>query len=240
MRKLVIAVVLLMALGVGAQVAQASPVLSWVELGFKSSIDGVVYDSPYGSAWPPTGAVFSAGFLATGLGTVTYTFSAPGTHYVAAFFDYQFEEPLVSNGIFDEFAYWGGGSVPAGWSGRSDDPWGAGTPFPPPIYAQFTTFDALNSLNNWVFMSPEHDVSVALGYAFTLNAGDPAKKVIFRVSDAPLPGFFIQQEDGPSQQSVYFSGTTQDVGGPVIPEPGTLTLLGLGLAAAARRLRRRA
>ncbi|MCX6546341.1 MAG: PEP-CTERM sorting domain-containing protein [Acidobacteria bacterium] len=240
MRKLVILVVLLAALGFAAPVTQAATI-SWAELGFKSSIDGAVYyTDPSPATWPPfpAGADFSAFNMSTGLGSVTFTFSAPGTHYVAGFFDYQITDEPNNNGFLDEEAYWG--SLPAGWSGKSDDPYGPSA-VDPPIYDQFLAFDASNPFDNWAWNTPGHDVSVAYGYAFTLNDGDPARKVIFTVSSvAPVSGYILRQVDPLSAQSLYFSGTTQDDGVNPVPEPGTLTLVGLGVAAVARRLRRRA
>ena len=235
MRKLVVVLILLAALGFAAPVAQAAPLLSWVELGFKSSIDGTVYDNPYGT-WPPPGAVFSAGFLATGLGTVTYTFNAPGAHWVAGFFDYQFVEEAVGNGFFDE---WGSGSLTLlGLSGTVDDPWDGSS------YTQFQDFDDTHPFDNLSHLSNAAmlgNVAVGLGYKFVLNPGDPGKRVIFAVSGSRPASNVLWHVDDPSGEQVFFSLSTEEVGGggPVIPEPGTLTLLGLGLAMAARRLRRR-
>lgn len=234
MRKLVVVLILLAALGLAAPVAQAAPLLSWVELGFKSSIDGTVYDNPYGS-WPPPGAVFSADFLTTGLGTVTYTFNAPGIHYVAGFFDYQFVEEAVGNGFFDE---WGHGSLSLpGLSGTLDDPWDGSS------YAQFGAYDDTHPFDNVTHLpnaATLGNVAVALGYTFLLDPGDPGRKVIFTVGMSGPREDYVFHVDDPSGEQVFFSLRTEEVGGgPVIPEPGTLTLLGLGLATVARRLRRR-
>jgi len=74
-----------------APAAQAEPILSWVELAFKSSVDGVVYGNQPWDPWvPPAGADLSGFNAATGFGTIRYTFNTPGTHWVAGLFDYQF------------------------------------------------------------------------------------------------------------------------------------------------------
>lgn len=243
MRKFVTVFLILAAFGLAAPPAQAGPVWAWVELGFKSSGNGLVYDNPYdtdGNGWPPNGAVFSSNFLASGLGTITYTFDTPGTHYVAGFFDYQYVDALNGNGIFDEEASWIGGALPTGWSGKSNDPWELDPSNPPPIYDQFLAFDDTHPFDDWVWNTPGHDVAVAYGYAFTLAPG-VTRKVTFTVTDVAPASYLLRQSDPLSKQALYFNGAAQDVGGggPVVPEPGTLTLLGLGLAMAARRLRRR-
>jgi len=234
MKRLVIAIVVLAALGFAAPVAQAAPVLSWVELGFKSSSDGpgTVYDNPYG-LWAPPSADFSGFSMATGLGSIKYTFSGAGTHYVAGFFDYQIVEPSAGNGLFDEYGVLHG-APGAGQSWEIDDSF-AGLIFP-----HFAAFDDVTPLlsSNALAGPPMGDVAVALGYAFTLGAGDPARDVFFTVSlTVPTSAYYLEQRDPVSGRSIYFSH--DPAGGPVIPEPGTLTLLGLGLAATAWRLRRR-
>ncbi len=243
MRKLVVAIVMLAAFGLTAPPAQASPILpigpavGWqaAELGFKSSADGLVYDNPYGT-WPPPTADLSAFSYTTGLGSISFTFTGSGDHYVAGFFDYQYVEVGVSNGIDDEEAYWG--SVPAGWTGKSNDPWNFVDPSnPPPIYDQFTAFDATHPFDNWAWSTPGHDVAVAYGVAFTL-AGGETRTVIFGVTDVRPASYFLRQVDEASGSVLYF--TTEDVGGqPTIPEPSTLVLLALGLAVAGRKLCRR-
>ncbi len=235
MRKRVIALVLLAVLGLAAQVARAAPVLSFAELGFKSSIDGVVYDSAFGP-WAPVGADLTGFNMTTGLGTVKYTFSGAGSYYVAGFFDYQFVDPLVGGGIFDELGAVVG-APGAGQSWEIDEPgWVFGD-----IYDHFKVFDFATPLEmaNTNPAGPE-DVSVALGYAFTLGAGDPDRDVYFTVSLAPpTSGYYLEHSD-PSGSKVYFQQTTQAPGPGPIPEPAMLTLFGLGLAAVSRRLRRRA
>jgi hypothetical protein len=232
MKKLVVAIVMLAAFGLAAPSAQAST-LTWVELGFTSSANpGTVYDNPYFS-WPPPTADLSGFNMTTGLGSISFTFSGAGTHYVAGFFDYQFLDVANNNGFFDETAAYFG-SLAAGWSAQADDSFGSS------IFADFQAFNATTPLSGSVVGAPPYDVAVALGYAFTLTASDPARQVIFTVGlTAPTSGWYIQHNDPLSGQSVYFSGSTQDLGQPVVPEPGTLVLLGIGLVVAGRKLYRR-
>jgi hypothetical protein len=226
-RKFIIGL-LFAALGLVAQTASAAT-MSWVELGFKSSHDGVVYDDPYGS-WPSPAVDMSGFNSSTGLGNIKFTFSGAGTHYVVGFFDYQFVDAPLNNGLDDEYGI-AHGSLASGESFGIDDPWTGS------IYGDFSAFDASTPLDgiNHIPATAPGDVSVALGYAFTLPGG--SLDVIFRVSKtAPASGFYIEHRDPKSGDSVYFGFGPSGTG----PEPATLGLLGLGLAVAARRLRRRA
>ena len=104
MRKFVTALLILAAFGLAAPTAQADPI-QLAEMAFKSSADGAVYNTPYGD-WPPPGATFSSALPGslpgTWLGSVSFTFSGAGEHYVAGFFDYQIVDESNNNGIFDE------------------------------------------------------------------------------------------------------------------------------------------
>ena len=238
MRKFVTAFLILAALGLAAPPAQAGTI-QLAEMAFKSSADGLVYNTSYGD-WAPPGASFSSALPGTlpdtWLGSVSFTFTGAGEHYVAGFFDYQIVDQSNNNGIFDEEADWGG-ALPTGWTGKSNDPWDLDPSDPPPIYDQFVAFDGANPFDNWAWVTPGHDVAVAYGYAFTLAAG-VTRKVTFTVTDVLPSSYILKQVDPLSGQVLYFNGTAQDVGVGVPDSGSTLTLLGLGLAVLAR-LRRR-
>jgi PEP-CTERM motif len=164
---------------------------------------------------------------------------------VAGFFDYQWIElnpcpggpPCEGNGIFNETVYYGG-SLPSGLSVEANDSF-AGT-----VYTNFQAFNFVTGFYNSILLSPPYDAAVGMGYQFSLGAGDPARRITFTVSLANPGGFYLYQGDANAQEQiqppyVYFSATSGDAGEPVIPEPGTMLLLGSGLIACARRLRRR-
>jgi len=224
MRKLVVALLMLAAFGFGVPAASAGPIL----FEGKFNQDGTVYTPATAPAnWN------LAGFdTVTGLGTITAQMTGAGVHDILVFLDLEIDEPI--NTFFNEFGATAG-APGAGLSWEIDEP---GYVFGD-IYSNFLT-GALDNTNGVPPGSPD-DVSFALGRAFTL-AADETGTLTFRTSlTPPAGGFYLVQTDPDSASSVYFSSDLSIRGGgePPIPEPGTLTLLGLGLAAAARRLRRR-
>jgi hypothetical protein len=73
-------------------------------------------------------------------------------------------------------------------------------------------------------------------------AADETAALTFRTSlTPPAGGFYLVQTDPDSQASVYFSSNLDIHGGGTdVPDAGgTMLLLGMGLAACARGLRRR-
>lgn len=155
----------------------------------------------------------------TGLGTVAITLGGTGSHFIGAFFDHEIDQH--TNTFFNEFGAVSG--IPAaGQSWELDDPMFGD------IFAHLGT-GALDNTNA-VPAGVGNDVSMALGWDFTLAAGETAV-VHFRVSDSAVPvGFFLTQTDPDSPATLYFSSTLTIQGGSTsIPEPGTWVLMGSGL-----------
>jgi hypothetical protein len=170
-----------------------------------------------------------AGFdFNTGLGTVSGTYNpGAGTYFLIFYVDHDIVGP--NNLVQDETGTAvGTASTLQMW--EIDEP-------------GFTTgqlvFDVLNGvLTNSAWPSgtvPPNDVAMALGWSFTLGPGE-SLFVTWTVSpNAPSSGFYLEQHDPQSGQTLYFSSNSTVRA--VIPEPATglLVLTGLGLAALRRK-----
>jgi len=147
----------------------------------------------------------------SGLGSVTVRVDGTGSHFVLGYFDFS-----IGNFFDDEFGELSG--VPgAGQSWEIDvtDFTGGN------IYTNFLA----GVLDNAGFTGPE-DVAMALGWSFNSVRG-PSEVVFYTSSQQPNVPFYLRQYDGTGDQAIYlWSSLFIDV----VPEPGTLALLGLGLA----------
>jgi hypothetical protein len=197
------------------------------------NVDGTTYcdlgpcDFAGGGTLP--GSLDASGFdFSTGFGSLVVTIGGAGAHSVDFFFDHDIDAAF--NTFFNEL-----GSVTgapgAGQSWEIDEP---GFLFGD-IFDNFLA-GALDDSN--ALLSAE-DVSMALGWDFVL-AADEIATLQFLISDVmPASGFFLAQFDPDSDYTLYLSSTLRiEGGGPGVPEPGTLLLIGigaLGLAAARRR-----
>ncbi len=168
----------------------------------------------------------SAFDASTGLGTLSIHFS-PGTagdYFIGGFFDHEITEEANYNAS-DETGEAIGTPV-AGQSWEIDEPG----------YFLGDIYDNLlnGTLDNKIFNDKttaggetiEDDVSMAMGWNFTLGNERDIATVDFILSDtAPTSGFYLVHTDPDSEYSIYLSSELT-----IVPEPGTLLLMGCGLA----------
>jgi len=193
------------------------------------NIDGVTHENVNGDPWP---------FLDTldgeGLGTLEWSTSSAGSHSFLAFFDHEIDEAI--NTFFNEngVAF---NTPAAGQSWEIDEP---GYSFGD-IY--FNVLDNTLDNSNGVPPGLEDDVSLAMGWNFSISSGQTATITLDLSRTEPTSGFYLKHSDPESPDQFFFSSTLDISGGgpPVIPEPATMALLGLGaLVTLGARRRRKA
>jgi len=224
-KRLLLVVVMLLACG-----SYAVPACADIGLyDWSVNIDGTVSNIGLSGDPVPGGMDTSLFDDVTGLGTITVTISAPGDHFVGLFVDHEIDQTV--NTYFNETGA-AVGTPAAGQTWEIDEPgWVNGD-----IYENLQWSDATGSwLDNGIGTSiygdtafPD-DVSMAIGWEFSVALGFPAI-VEFYLSDvAPLGGFYLIHNDPDSGASVYFSSDFS-----VVPLPGAVVLAGIGLGVAGR------
>jgi hypothetical protein len=221
--------------------AMAVPAVDLQEWGF--NVNGTIIDNLNGDAVTdlPAYVNYSGFDFNTGLGTVTVTFSAPGTYAIAVMFDHEMNQTI--NGFMDEYASQTGFRV-TGQSFQMETPLD--------VYDYFSAFNAITPLENAVEFGPAqdgsgnpiqdpNDQSMALGQIFDLVAGQTGVLTFTVDRAAPASGMYLQQFDqgfqgtglpgDPSADpgSIYFSSNLT-VRNESVPEPSTLVLVLEGLA----------
>lgn len=203
-------------------------------------------DSTCGGQLLPSGLDTSGFDFTTGLGTLIFTFDpgAAGTYFLDAFFDHELHDPF-----FNEYGA-AVGSPAAGTSWQIDEPgFGdgnrVGTIFDNTLantldntnHVPGATSNLLNDCGANGGGSPDsscnNDVSLAMGFNFILSAGEDAVITLVIGSLAPSGGFYLQQisPDSRTGNSIFLSGSMAINSTTPVPEPGTMTLLAMGLIA---------
>ena len=182
---------------------------------FGFNIEGTTTFSP-----PAPGAADTSGFdFGTGLGTIDFTISGAGSHYIGAFFDHEFSEP--GNSFFNESGSVSGAPV-AGQSWEIDEPGF--------LFGDIDLNLVAGSLDNTnaIPIGTGDDVSMAIGWDFMLAVGEEAL-ITFAITDVvPTSGFFLGHHDPDSRESIYMSSTLDPSLSP-IPVPAAIWLFGSGL-----------
>jgi hypothetical protein len=193
---------------------------------YRFNVNGVV------SVQTAPAGVSLAGFnTGTGLGTITATFNSPGAYYFGAFLDHEIDEAI--NTYFNEFGA-SSGAPASGLTWEIDEP---GFVFGD-IVTNFGN-SALDGMNGVPSGAPD-DVSMALAWSFTLAADEQATITMLVSTIAPLSGFYLQQTDPDSIESIYFStglSIVPTVGG-VVPEPSSIFIF-LGIIGVSIRRQRK-
>jgi MYXO-CTERM domain-containing protein len=207
------------ALALASQASQALPIIDLFEYAF--NIDGTVSHPTLGD--PVPGSVNLAGFdTTTGIGTILMTLTGAGSHYAATFLDHEIDQAI--NTYFNEYGTTSG-SPDTGQSWEIDEP---GYVFGD-IYDNFLGSALDNS--NAVPSSLADDVSMAMGWDFSLGASETATIDFVLSETQPTSGFYLTQTDPDSEASIYMSSSLGiSSGGPTPnPAPATLALMALGL-----------
>jgi hypothetical protein len=221
--------------------ANADPIDLW---DYGLNIDGTVSVPTLGDPVPAEADISLFDAL-TGLGVITVDVIGAGAHFVDLFLDIELDEIL--NTWFNETGS-AVGTAAADQTWEIDEPGFGEIDYIGDIFDNFMH----STLDGMVFYDgifdefltdygrDTDDVALAMGWDFVLAADEIATIAFSIGTTAPTSGFYLGQFDPHSERSVFLSSALSiEGGGTTVPEPGTLSLLGLGLIVMAGLRRRR-
>lgn len=189
----------------------------------------------------PGNVLYSDDFFKTGLGNVTILFESdvPADYSVAMFFDHEILQK--GNTFFNEYGVIGGTPVDSRLQYEIDEPgWGNGN-YMGDISDNFVNFSEYGFDNqlfyDWFsdthlsdFENPiSDDVSMAMGWNFSLNDNETAVLEYTVSNIAPVSGFYLAQMDRDSPETGVYLQSRLKITSLEVPEPNILSLLGMGL-----------
>ena len=215
MKKFLVSVIFLLATALNTLTARAATLYDWAFY-----IDGSVEAGAGVTS-------ITSNLDQNDLGTLSWTTGTPGNHTFIAFLDYEIDE--ATNTYFNENGA-ETGTLSQGQSWEIDEP---GYVFGD-IYDHLLDGNLDNA--NSVPQSFEDDVSIALGWDFTLEPGFLAFIEVAISTEVPLTAFYLSHTDPDSDETIYFSSSLTLS---PVPEPGTAFLFAAGMLCLTGLIRRR-
>ncbi len=202
-------------------------------------------DGTFSAAAVPVGVDVSAFNMTTGLGIISATITGTGDHFFGGWFDHEIDQALntpfnetgAAHGVPAADQYWeidepGFGSPTNGSAGlpyTGDIYWNIENSYAPSYPGDvFLDNQVFYDWNDNQTLTPPDDVSMAMGWEFTLADTEQMLIELVLSDTAPLSGFYLSHSDDTSPDQIFFSGSLFKSSIPA-PEPSVLLLFGVGL-----------